>query len=93
MRYRADTSRYIPFEKLRLPAKKLPTAKQSCTGLNRLPERSLVAALTLRAQTPLVFVILPMTTDTGGRGFHLLLHTLAVTGVAIEPFMASVQLE
>jgi hypothetical protein len=34
-----------------------------------------------------------MTTDTGGRGFHLLVHTLAVARVAIKAFMAAIQLE
>ncbi len=52
-----------------------------------------MAPLTLGTEAAPVFVILLMTSDTGGRGFHLLVHTLAVAGVAIEPFMASVQLE
>ncbi|HXH86608.1 MAG TPA: hypothetical protein VNI35_07260, partial [Nitrospira sp.] len=52
-----------------------------------------MAPLTLGTEAAPVFVILLMTSDTGGRGFHLLVHTLAVTGVAIEAFMASVQLE
>jgi len=52
-----------------------------------------MAPLTLWAETAFVFVILPMTADTGGRGFHIPVHTLTVAGVAIEPFMTSFQLK
>jgi len=52
-----------------------------------------MAAFAERAKTSFVFVILLMTPCTGGRRFHLLVHALAVTGIAIQGLVPTIQLE
>jgi hypothetical protein len=49
--------------------------------------------VTLGAETSLMLVIFFVTTDTGGRGFDLLVHAPGVAGIAVEPFMTAVKLE
>jgi len=49
--------------------------------------------VTLRAETALVLVILLMATDTRRGRLYLLIHTLAMAGIAIQPLMAAIQFE
>jgi len=52
-----------------------------------------MTSFTLWAETSVMLVILLVTTDTGRRGYDLLVHTLGVTGITIESFMSAVEFE
>jgi len=52
-----------------------------------------MTSVTLWAKASVMLVILPVTTDTGGGGFDLLVHALGVASITIEPFMPTIEFE